>query len=151
MASKAFQNVICILATCEGVGNILEKNYRNRPNNKTMLGMIPKLYQACHEAHALWTGELDVRTLRKIEDRLGKFETRSIPQNGDPIILTSLALGLLSDLMELIRDAERLFALDEVHRAMLRIHRYLDKRGCRWEAYAAASSALGAWGEVFSA
>jgi hypothetical protein len=50
--------------------------------------------------------------------------------------------------MELIRDPERLFALDEVHRAMLRIHRYLDKRGCKWDAYAAAGNALRTWGEL---
>lgn len=145
MASRAVQNVISVLALIEGT----QSTVRQQTKAKTPLKLCDRLYSACREAQELWDVELTKAEILSIAGRMREIERRSfVGVWADNTAYTSFGLGLLDELYQVIKDQWKLAALDKIHAALWRLHRYYDKKLNRFEMYAQASQACGYWREI---
>ncbi len=149
MASKSFQNVASVLGLCEGIAVQLEREYRKRERNKTVLQLCARLKAACQTAHNAWDGQLDAKDLRQIRERMTAVERASF-LNGlaEPPTYCGFALGCLSDLFELVKDPYKLAALDGVNRALMTLNMYFDPRLSKHDQYVLARAAVDRWRET---
>ena len=141
MASKSMKNVLSVLALSNGIALVI-KNATKAP---TPTKYANHLDSACSDAFHLWPGQLEKREINAIYDRLAAFERKHIPETGRPEFLTSIALGLIDNLGQVVRDPVKRSALDRVERALNTIHGYYDRTGEKWEIYEAANVCIERW------
>lgn len=141
MASKSMKNVISVLALSNGIALVV----KNSTQAKTPTQYANRLDEACTSAFHLWPGSLEKKELSAIYDRLAAFESRYIPETGRPEFLTSIALGLIDGLEQVIRDPVKRSALDRVGKALNTVHGYYDRTGQKWEIYEAANVCIERW------
>ncbi len=144
---KSTQNAISALSLCEGTALFTAKEYQNRPRNKTVMAVCERVFNACQTALSEYPADLDARTILEIRRRStaierAAFDSASI---GDVVMYTSFSLGILDGILGVLKDQYRKIAIESVHAAMLRLHRYFDRRGMDWESYAKADKAVALW------
>lgn len=144
--SRAFRNTMATIAMSQSIGDILEANYKHRKRNKTIMAHVSKLKGASHEAFKLWPGEVDLKTLEQIGNRLKRFEDAFfLGRKTDVTIYTSLSLALLEDMLRFIQDRRKVFVIDQLIKAVLRVHKYFDSKLDRHEDYKKADQAVRCW------
>lgn len=141
MASKSFRNIISIIAMANGIALVI----KSATSAKTPTALADKLDQECEQAFKLWPDSLDKKELDKIYARLAEFERVAIPERGRPELLTSIALGLIDDLTQVIRDPVKRTALDRVNDALWKTHCYYDRRLDKFDLYAMANQCIEHW------
>ena len=141
MASKSLKNVLSVLALSNGIALVI----KNATKAHTPTRYANQLDTACSEAFHLWPGTLAKKEINAIYDRLSAFERQYIPEQGRPEFLTSIALGLIDGLEQIIRDPVKRSALDRVGKALNAVHGYYDRTGQKWEIYEAANVCIDRW------
>jgi hypothetical protein len=141
MASKSMKNVISVLALSNGIALVV----KNSTQAKTPTQYANKLDEACTSAFQLWPGSLEKRELSSIYSRLAAFEQQNIPEQGRPEFLTSIALGLIDGLEQVIKDPIKRTALERVGKALCQVHGYYDRRWDKFEIYEAAGRCIEQW------
>ena len=141
MASKSLKNIISILAMANGIALVIRQQTRARTPTK----LADKLHNACQDAFSLWPDSIKPRDFERIHQRLAGFEGANIPEEGRPELLTSIAMGLINDLHERIKDPVKRSALDRVEQALWGIHKYYDRNLDRFETYHLATRCVNRW------
>lgn len=141
MASKSFRNIVSVIAMANGIALVI----KSATSAKTPNALADKLDQECEQAFKLWPDSLDKKELDKIYARLAEFERVAIPERGRPELLTSIALGLIDDLTQVIRDPVKRTALQHIESALDKIHGYYDRRLDKFETYEMANQCIQHW------
>jgi len=142
--SKALRNVLTSIALVEAMVRSLEAGYRSRSRNKSLLKLTGKAIAASQEALKAWPGQIDPNGMRKIADRVGMFE-KKYGEIHDFCFYSSMALGILSDIGKHIKNQHRAGLLDDLIRAIGRIHRYFDRDLKKTDVYDRAAMAVSMW------
>jgi hypothetical protein len=141
MASKSFRNIVSVIAMANGIALVI----KSATSAKTPNALADKLDHECTQAFKLWPGSLEKKELSGIYDRLAAFESAFIPERGRPEFLTSIALGLIEDLAQVIKDPIKRTALDRVSGALWKAHCYYDRHLDKFETYEMANRCIDHW------
>ena len=150
--SRSEKKIMSALAMTHGICLRLRDRYQNVKGCKSIKKRIDELDSACDNAYRLWESQFDRKSLDRML-RLCLVVDREClgPDNGEhmtTVVMTSLSLGLLSDVTDQVRDPRRTEALMWVHDSMMRVHRYFDPRHDRVQHYATATDGVNAWHRV---
>ena len=141
MASKASKNTISIIASCNGIAIVV----KNATKAKTPTGFADRVERACKDAFALWPDGLNEKDFQRIHNQLDAFERENLPAEGRLSIITSVGLGLLDELQQLVKDPVKRSALGKIEDTLFRLHKYYDKRLDHWDEYVIATKAVDNW------
>ncbi len=132
---KALSNLALIIGLIE---HIKEAYKSKTPQRKCEL-----IIQKTHKALTFWPGDLTQREIEKIHRRvlrLGEYLDKKPART-----LTSCALGILSDMMALVKQDKRQ-VLADINITLFSLHKYLDKNLNHFDDYQDAKKALAVWG-----
>ena len=141
MASKAFKNTISIIASCNGIAIVV----KNATKAKTPTDLANRVQRACKDAFELWPDGLNEKDFQQVHNRLEAFERVNLPAEGRLSIITSVGLGMLDELQQLVKDPVKRSTLGKIEDALFRLHKYYDKRLDHWDEYVIATKAVGNW------
>ncbi len=152
MSSRSFRAIVATLSLTEGCAVLCWEHHQFRPRNKTIRAITGRVVSACSAAHKLWPEKLTLSEAEKLGSVMADAERAAFTgEREDIVTYISLSLGLISDTLDRISEPRRKEALEEVHAAMLALHRYFDKRLNQWEQYKRASAAIEVWREKMAA
>lgn len=151
MASQATKNLISVLGMAEGMAYLIEQEH---PTNKQLRRLAASVIESCGSVHRVW-GEPQITRaeLEQIYRDMKAHEDATFDKQWETAFGSSMVLGLLNDLVEPWADGRRALvtadlkrrALDEVRKAMEELHRYFDRKLCKWDVYLKADDAVLVW------
>ncbi|MDX9788856.1 MAG: hypothetical protein RBT11_18920 [Desulfobacterales bacterium] len=142
--SKALRNVLTSIAMCEAMVKSIAEDYRSRSRNKTVLGLTARIVDSTQAAMRAWPGELDGKAIKKISERLGRFE-KIYGKVNEVVFMTSTSLGILEDILPHIKDQEKCAAIEKLIYAINRLHVYFDRSLNKIPVYQRAGEAVKTW------
>lgn len=146
MASKSMRNTVSVIAMANGIALVM----KNHTQAETPTALASELDTGCRKAFECWPGSLDKKELSRIYASLARFETKYIPDRGRPELLTSVTLGLIDDVLQVVKDPVKRSALGKVEQALWKIHRYYDRRLDKHDIYDQANVAIDGWNDGVS-
>ena len=153
--SRSEKKIMSALAMTHGICLRLRDRYQNVKGCKSIKKRIDELDSACDNAYRLWAEQFDAKTLKRMLSTCLVVDRECLgPDNGETmttVVMTSLSLGMMSDVLDHVRDPRRTEALLWVHDAMMRVHKYFDTRMDRMQHYATATNGIAAWHRVMEA
>ena len=153
--SRSEKKIMSALAMTHGICLRLKDRYQMTKGSKSIKRYIQELDESCDNAYRLWESQFDPKTLTKMLSTCLVIDRECLgPDDGQhmtTVVMTSLSLGMLSDVMDHVRDPRRTEALMWVHDSMMRVHRYFDPRYDRMQHYATATDGVNAWHRVMEA
>ena len=155
MASQSYRNIIAALSLCESCALSIHNSNGKVPQASRLLSeVVEQLKNAAREAREHWPAELTKKDADKIAEGMKKadFENPSLDtsQTQCTIYYTSLALGLLDELLRHIQDTLKREHLERVERAIWHLHKYFDSNLDRFAIYEHASRAVSIWLECLN-
>ncbi len=144
MASAATRNVLATIAVTESVAHLIERIYRDRPRNKTVLDLCKKAKDATQKAFTAWPDQLNEKEVNRIYAALQRFETKVFAGDADTVFLTSTALAIVGTIEPVLSDQKR-DAIVSAGKKMFALHRYFDRRFDKPETYDRANDAARFW------
>ena len=145
MASKSFQNIACILAVIDGLISLLVKEHQGNSLESKVMAYAADIFQRVQECYSLWPGDLDEKTMARMDRRIIEFEKRTFNGNVEFLVATSAYLGLLDDLVQRIKDPIRKLGINGLINALWDLHRHFDCHLDRSELYLAANAVIKIW------
>lgn len=145
MSSRSVRNTLTTIAMAEGVSDIVEKRYRNRKRNKTIMTHVVRLKQVSQVALKTWPDILEPKDEIKIAKRLSMLGNIIDQQRLELPAFTSFSLGMLLDLQGYLKDKKKIDAVEKVINATLAIHRYFDPQLSKPECYEDAGMLIEKW------
>ena len=153
--SRSEKKIMSALAMTHGVCLRLEDRYKTVNGSRNIKRYIEELETACDNAYRLWAEQFNDRALKKMLAACLQVDRACLgPDNGESmttVVITSLSLGMLSDVLDKVKDHRRVEALMWVHDSMKRVHRYFDIRLDRHEHYERAADGIRSWHKVMEA
>ena len=153
--SNAEKKIVSAICMTHGIALRISAAYHHRPGCKDIKRRLEKLDEACTAAFELWKDQIDHRTMLKMTTDFLRIDEACLkPDNGktmETAVLTSMALGMLSDVLDHVKEPHRVEALLWVHDSMARVHRYFDSRLDRHAHYERATEGIDAWHRVMEA
>lgn len=142
--SKSLRNVLTSLAMIEQMVGSLRKNYQTKAKNRTIMKLTDRAIKSSQEAMQCWPGQIDASGLKKVKVRVGTFE-KKYGETIDFVFFSSVALGILSDILRNIKDAMKRAGIEGLIYAVMRIHRYFDRDFKKNDVYHEAATAIQYW------
>lgn len=143
MASHSFRNVISTIAMANGIAIVIKRHTSAATPNE----LAGNLDARCREAFECWPGSIDQKEMSRIWRQLEGFEREFIPVQGRPEFLTSITLGLIDDVMWIIKDPVKRTALTKLETALWKLHCYYDRRLDKHDIYDLANVAIEHWNQ----
>ncbi len=149
MASRSFKQIIGALSLVEGCALFVQAAYRQRPRHKTVDAICERVKRSCAVAHKAWPQQVTLAEADKMSKLFAEVERAAFSGSERESIVAycSLALGLLSDVLDKIKDPEKRRALGEVNSALCALNAYFDRNLDSWDDYDRANRAVNIWQE----
>lgn len=143
--SRAKRNVLATIAMAAALPEFLRKKYNDNPP-KSIKILITKLKQASDESFNMWPGDIDMKTLGLITKRLKQFENAHIENREvDLIVYTTMTLGMLNDITDILKDSTRISKLQTLINAVFALHKYFDRNLDKFNIYDKANAMVRSW------
>ena len=148
MPSKSFRQIVSALSLAEGCAVLVREHYSARARNKTVMTLCGRVCQACEAAHKHWPERMNMSDVKKLSEMMAEAEKEAFAGLGEKEDMTtysSLVIGLLSDVLEHVKDPVRRGMIESVHGSVMRLHLYFDRDLRSWRQYELATRALRVW------
>lgn len=150
--SRSEKKIMSALAMTHGICLRLRDRYQSVKGCKSIKKRIDELDSACDNAYRLWAEQFDAKTLKRMLSTCLVVDRECLgPDNGetmDTTVMMSMALGMLSDVLDRVKEPKKKECLLWVHDRAQIVHRYYDRKETRWSDYARANAALDTWHRI---
>lgn len=146
--SRSERSAILILSLCAGIPISLRQHYLRSKGHvpKTVEDMCARLDHFTERAFKAYPSIKSERELQKMQQALGNFQALSIGETpSDITVVTSLCLGVLEDMMNLVKHPTRYVMLGMVRDSIWKVHRYYDRQINKDQSYTEAEQAIKTW------
>jgi len=145
-AGAGARKSLAVIGLAHGVADSIEKSYHGNPP-KTIKQMVDNVRARCQECFDAWPEQLSKKDIKRINDGMKVTDIVLERSAGSAAAFTSMALALLSDLYDELKDPKKSDCVLGLMGAMKRLHRNYDRKLNRWNDYDAANAAVKALNE----
>lgn len=142
--SQAERNMLGVLAQVAGIGIKVRETY----TSKTAVSIVDELIDSVGTALNIICPQLTRQEAMAMEHIMAAYQSMAIPEFGNAVTLINMGMGMLSDVLDKVKNPQRKEALELVWSRLTRAQRYWDRKGDRVEEYDLACDAADKWNAI---
>ena len=140
-AGAGARKSLAVIGLAHGVADSIERSYGDNVP-KTVKQMVENVRAQCQSCFDAWSEHLSTKDIKRIDAGMKVTDIVLERSAGSAAAFTSMALALLSDLYDELKDPKKWVCVSGLMRAMQKLHRNYDRKLNRWNDYDAANAAV---------